>query len=52
VSRGMLLWPSFRQIDLHYMTVRRATFKLLGAVLRATAIVSPAAILIAGRVTV
>ena len=51
VGRGMLLWPSFRQIDLQQMTVRRATFKLLRAVLRATAIVSPAAILIAGRVT-
>jgi hypothetical protein len=50
-SRGLLLWPSFRQIDLHQMTVRRATFKLLGAVLRAPAIVSPAAILIVGRVT-
>jgi hypothetical protein len=51
VSRGLLLWPSFRQIDLHQMTVRRATFKLLRAVLRAPAIVSPAAILIAGLVT-
>jgi hypothetical protein len=38
VSRGLLLWPSFRQIDLHQMTVRRATFKLLRAVLRAPAI--------------
>jgi len=51
VSRGLLLWPSFRQIDLHQMTVRRATFKLLRAVLRAPAIVSSAAILIAGLVT-
>jgi hypothetical protein len=33
------------------MTVRMATVKLLRAVLRAPAIVSPAAILIAGRVT-
>jgi hypothetical protein len=51
VTRGLLLWPSFHQIDLHQMTVRRATFKLLRAVLRAPAIVSPAAILSAGRVT-
>lgn len=51
MSRGLLLWPSFRQIDLHQMTVRRATFKLLRAVLRAPAIVSSAAILIAGLVT-
>ena len=51
VSRRLLLWPSFRQIDLHQMTVRRATFKLLRAALRAPAIVSPAAILIAGLVT-
>ena len=32
---GLLLWPSFRQIDLHQATVRRATFKLLRAILRA-----------------
>jgi hypothetical protein len=51
VTRGLLLWPSFHQIDLHQMTVRRAPFKLLRAVLKAHAIVSPAAILIAGRVT-
>jgi hypothetical protein len=50
-SSALLLWPSFRQIDLHQMTVRMATFKLLRAVLRAPAIVSAAAILIAGRVT-